>query len=201
MADFCANLLLYLSLCKGAFTLGFESGFHPDRISDWSVHTECALISIRIECASSQITSRGGFDSDRSCQSGLASGKHVHVTNGRSHATQWTPAVNFVEPLLFALNALRRTVLRFRRIVHDGWIGMDRRGDEITDQRVGTGQCPEPTRRGDQKSCRIRTITPGSGGFRVRQDLGTMQDKNKGPDTEVQKGRSLVSVFYTCNDH
>ncbi len=29
---------------------------------DWKVHTECALISIRIECALSQTTSQGSFD-------------------------------------------------------------------------------------------------------------------------------------------
>ena len=59
-AFFLVHLLLYRYMYtnEGMFTLGFQSGFDPDPIqvwsgfhSDWSVHTECTLILIRIEYA------------------------------------------------------------------------------------------------------------------------------------------------------
>ena len=87
--------------------------FNPDS----SVHTECALITIRIECgALSQTTSWGSFDLDWSCQFGLVSKactwliaevvRHNgwHIVDFIQH--NW---VNFVRPLLFTLKCLMWT--------------------------------------------------------------------------------------------
>ena len=65
----------------GTFTLGFQSGFDPD--------------PIRIGAFALNATSRGSFDPDRSRRSGLASKKHVHVTNRRNRTTKWSVGGEF----------------------------------------------------------------------------------------------------------
>ena len=55
--------------------IGFSIRIPTRSNPDWSVHTECAMISIRVKCALSQTTSRGRFDLNRSYRLGLASTK------------------------------------------------------------------------------------------------------------------------------